>query len=85
MNPPTGTFAVNATLSALVILQRDYDAMRALREKTEPSLPKYDSIERRLGGMRRQATKLIDQLGDAIEARYRQDETTAWKRAFGLV
>lgn len=73
---PTGTHATNATLNALQDLQRDYEAMRALRDVTEPSLPKYDSIERRLAGMRRQAAKLIHQLDPSA---------TAWKRAFGLL
>jgi hypothetical protein len=76
MNPPTGTHAVNAIVNALQDLQRDYDALRAERDRTEPSLPQHDSIERRLAGMRRQATKLINQLNPSA---------TAWKRAFGLL
>ena len=76
MNPPTGTHALNAIVNTLQDLQRDYNALRALRDDTEPSLPKYDSIERRLAGMRRQATKLINQLNP---------NDVAWKRAFGMV
>ena len=76
MNPPTGTHALNAIVNTLQDLQRDYNALRALRDDTEPSLPKYDSIERRLAGMRRQAAKLINQLNP---------NDVAWKRAFGMV
>ena len=76
MKPPTGTHALNAIVNTLQDLQRDYNALRALRDDTEPSLPKYDSIERRLAGMRRQATKLINQLNP---------NDVAWKRAFGMV
>jgi hypothetical protein len=75
-NPPTGTHAVNATVGALQELLAEYDQLRALRDDTEPSLPKYDAIERRLAGMRRQATKLIGRLDPAPES---------WRRAFGLV
>lgn len=76
MNKPTGTHAANECVNTLQDLQRDYDALRALRDRTEPSLPAYDSIERRLAGMRRQATKLINQLSPS---------NVAWKRAFGMV
>lgn len=76
MNKPTGTHAANARVNTLQDLLRDYDAMRAMRDDTEPSLPKYDSIERRLAGMRRQATKLINELNP---------NDVSWKRAFGMV
>lgn len=73
---PTGTHATNATVNALQDLLRDYEALRAVRDDTEPSLPKYDTVERRLSGMRRQAAKLINDLNP---------NDTAWKRAFGLL
>lgn len=76
MNPPTGTHAVNATVGALELLLAEYNQLRALRDDTEPSLPKYDAIERRLAGMRRQAKKLIGSLNPSPDA---------WKRAFGLI
>ena len=76
MDKPTGTHATNALVNTLQDLLRDYDAMRALRDDTEPSLPKYDSIERRLAGMRRQAKKLIDELNPS---------DVSWKRAFGMI
>ena len=76
LNKPTGTHATNATVNALQDLQRDYEALRALRDATEPSTSKYNSIERRLAGMRRQAVKLINDLNP---------NDTAWKRAFGLL
>ena len=76
MNKPTGTHAMNALVNALQDLQRDYNALRAERDGTEPSTRAYDSIERRLAGMRRQATKLINQLNPS---------DVAWKRAFGMV
>lgn len=76
MNKPTGTYAANACVNALQDLQRDYNATRALRDGTEPSLPAYDSLDRRLASMRRQATKLINQLNP---------NDVAWQRAFGMV
>lgn len=57
-------------------LLRDYVAMRALRDRTEASLPKYDSIERQLTVMRRKATKIINQLNPG---------DVGWKLAFGLL
>lgn len=67
---------MNATINVLQDLLRDYDALRAVREETEPSTDKYDAIERRLAGMRRQAQKFIRQINPA---------DTAWQRAFGLL
>ncbi len=76
MNQPTGTPAMNIIVNALQDLLRDYEAFRAMRDDTAPSTAKYDSIERRLAGMRRQAAKLINDLNSS---------DTAWKRAFGLL
>lgn len=73
---PTGTHATNATVNALQDLRRDYDALRAVRDAAEPSSPKHAAAERRLAGMRRQASKLVNDLNP---------NDTAWKRAFGLV
>jgi hypothetical protein len=72
---PTGTHAANALVNALQDLRRDYDAVRAVRDDTEPSSPKHEGADRRLAGMRRQAAKLINDLNP---------NDTAWKRAFGL-
>ena len=78
---PTGTHAVNATISSLQALLLDYDALRVVRDAKEPSTAQYTSAERRLAGMRRQATKLIDDQLAALDARVRD----SWKRAFGLI
>lgn len=67
---------MNAVINTLQDLLRDYTALRAVRDDTEPSTPKYDSIERRLAGMCRQAIKLINEINP---------NDTAWKRAFGLL
>jgi hypothetical protein len=77
-NKPTGTRAVNALDEALQVLLHDYDALLRVRMDTEPSTSGHDAIERRLSGMRRQAVKLIDQLGSS-------EVRVAWKLTFGLI
>lgn len=73
MNKSQNSDCLNGVLQSLLAI---YNELRSTRDNTESSTEAYESLERQLSGMRRQAAKLIEEVAACAMAR--------WERDFGL-